>query len=144
MELNLEKQKVRCGRKQLLPDEFDYFKDLKKNQIITVNIVEVSDNGIMVSPDKCSLRFLIKKSEIALSRADQRPNRYNRGDRLDVAISSLEFAKRKVSLSIKLLEKIRNEDAVKRYGADALVSGRSLPFFDLPKVLKKKCKKEKK
>ena len=36
-----------------------------------------------------------------------------------------------------ILEKIRNEEAVKRYGADALVSGRSLPFFDLPKVLKK-------
>ena len=60
---------------------------------------------------------MIKKSEIALSRADQRPNRYNRGDRLDVAISSLEFAKRKVSLSIKALEEKVAKEAVKKYGS---------------------------
>jgi len=142
LEINLEKQQVRCGKKQLLPDEFDYFKDLSKNQIITVNIVEILDKGIMVSPDKLSLKFLIRKSEIALSKSDQRPNRYNKGDRIDVAISNLEFAKRKVAFSIRLLEKIKNDEAIKRYGVNALSSGRSLPFFDLPKVLKKKGTKK--
>ena len=54
----------------------------------------------------------------------------------------LDLKKRKVSLSIKMLEEEQTNEAIKRYGSAD--SGRSLPFAELPKTLKKKGKKEEK
>ena len=57
----------------------------------------------MVKPEGCEMEFLIKKSQIAMSAADARPSRFVGGERIDAAISEINFEKRKVSLSIKLL-----------------------------------------
>jgi len=125
-----------------LPDPLDYFKDKKKNDIITVIVVETLDNGIKVSPDGCPMKILIKKNQIAIDKFDQRSNRYNRGDKIDCMIQELNLKKRKVSLSIKMLEEEQTKEAIKRYGSAD--SGRSLPFAELPKTLKKKSKEEEK
>ena len=50
--------------------------------------------------------FYIKKSQIAINSADARPSRFTGGERIDCAISELDLEKRKVVLSIKLLEEI--------------------------------------
>ena len=142
LECDKEKEKIRLGLKQLLPDPLDYFKDKKKNDIITVIVVETLDNGIKVSPDGCPMKILIKKNQIAIDKFDQRSNRYNRGDKIDCMIQELNLKKRKVSLSIKMLEKEQTNEAIKRYGSAD--SGRSLPFAELPKTLKKKSKEEEK
>ena len=53
--------------------------------------------------------FQIKKSLIAINAADARTSRFTGGERIDCAISELDFKKRKVTLSIKLLEEIEKE-----------------------------------
>ena len=58
--------------------------------------------------------FIIKKSQIAINAADARPTRFTGGERIDCAIAELDFNKRKVSLSIKLLEEIQNKDAISK------------------------------
>ena len=51
----------------------------------------------------------------------------------------LDLTKRKVSLSIKLLEEIEKKEALDKYGAEG--SGKNLPFSSLSEDLKKKSKK---
>ena len=97
---------------------------------------EISDNAIKVSPDGCDLKFLIKKGQIAVDKPDQRVTRFTKNDRLDVMIQECNLEKRKVSLSIKMLEEEENKTAIKKYGS--VDSGKSLPFADLPSALKKK------
>ena len=50
-----------------------------------------------------------------MNASDNRPSRYVGGERIDAAISDLNFEKRKISLSIKLLEELMNEKAIKEH-----------------------------
>ena len=140
--LEHNQEKIRLGLKQLLPDPIDYFKDKKKKDIITVIVLETLDNGIKVKPDGCPMKILIKKNQIAINKEDQRTNRFNKGDKVDCMLLDLDLKKRKVSLSIKMLEEEQTKEAIKRYGS--VDSGRSLPFAELPKALKKKNKTKEK
>ena len=80
--------------------------------------------------------FQIKKSQIAINVADARPARFTGGERIDCAISELDLDKRKVTLSIKLLEEIEKKEALEKYGSEG--SGKNLPFSSLSEDLKKK------
>ena len=53
--------------------------------------------------------------------------------------ANLDLIKRKVTLSIKLLEEIEKKQALEKYGAEG--SGKNLPFSSLSEDLKKKEKK---
>ena len=86
------------------------------------------------------MEFLIKKSQIAMSSADARPSRFVGGERIDAAISELNFEKRKVSFSIKLLEELMNEKAIKEHSSP--LSGKNLPFSSLSEQLDDKKKKK--
>ena len=50
----------------------------------------------------------------------------------------MDFEKRKVVLSIKLLEEIEKKQALEKYGSEG--SGKNLPFSSLSEDLKKKDK----
>jgi small subunit ribosomal protein S1 len=85
--------------------------------------------------------FVIKKSKIAINAADQRATRWTGGEKVDVAIEELDLSKRKVSLSIKLLEELQNKDAVNKFSSP--LSGKNLPFSSLSQDLAEKDKKKK-
>ena len=141
LEIKTTDQKIRVGLRQTQPDPFDWFKDKSKNQTITVKVVSTDNKGIIVRPEGCEMDFLIKKSAIAINAADARPSRWTGGEKLDCAIADLDMSKRKVSLSIKLLEEIEKKEALEKYGAEG--SGKNLPFSSLSDDLKKKEEKEK-
>lgn len=141
LEVKKDQQKVRVGLKQLQEDPFDWFKDKKVKDILTVQIISSNNKGLIVKPEGSKLEFLIKKSQIAINVADARPSRFVGGERIDVAILELDYSKRKVALSIKLLEEIQNKEALKM-GSNPL-SGRQLPFSSLSEKLDEKEKKKK-
>ena len=140
LEIKKDEHKVRVGLKQTGKDPFDWFKDKKLNDIITVKVISTDNKGLNVRPEGCELDFLIKKSNIAVSSADARPSRFLSGDRIDAAISELSFDKRKVSLSIKLLEEIQNKEAVSKFSSP--LSGKNLPFSSLSEKLDEKKNKD--
>ena len=117
LEIKANEQKIRVGLKQNQPDPFDWFKDKKKNQTITVKVISTDNKGLIVRPDGCEMDFQIKKSAIAINASDARPSRWTGGEKLDCAISDLDFDKRKASLSIKLLEEIEKREALDKYGS---------------------------
>ena len=139
LEVKVNDQKVRVGLRQTQPDPFDWFKDKKPNQTITVKIISTDSKGLIVKPEGCDMDFPIKKSNIAINPADTRTSRFTGGERIDCAIADLDIAKRKVTLSIKLLEEIEKKEALEKYGAEG--SGKNLPFSSLSEDLKKKEKK---
>ena len=141
LEIKKNEQKVRVGLKQLQKDPFDWFKDKKINDAITVKVTSSDSKGLMVKPEGCELEFLIKKSQIAMNTADARPARFVGGERIDAAIADLNLEKRKITLSIKLLEELMNAKAIKEHSSP--LSGKNLPFSSLSERLDdKKNKKE--
>ena len=140
LEIKSQEQKVRVGLRQTQADPFNFFKDKKVNQTITVKIISADNKGLIVRPEGCEMDFLIKKSQIAINAADARPSRFTGGERIDCAISDIDINKRKVNLSIKLLEEIEKKEALEKYGAEG--SGKNLPFSSLSEDLKKKETKE--
>ena len=136
LEIKPSEQKIRVGHKQTKNDPFDFFKDKKINQTLTVKVISTDNKGLIVRPEGCEMDFQIKKSAIAINSADARPNRWTGGEKLDCAISDLDLNKRKVTLSIKLLEEIEKKEALEKYGTED--SGKNLPFSTLSEDLKKK------
>ena len=136
LEVKASEQKIRVGLRQTQKDPFDYFNDKEKNQTITVKVISTDNRGLTVRPEDCEMDFQIKKSEIAINAADSRPSRWTGGEKVDVAIKEIQKDKRKVVLSIKLLEEMDRDTALKTYGSEA--SGKNLPFSSLSDDLKKK------
>ena len=139
LEIKVSDQKIRVGLRQTQADPFDWFKDKKIKQTITVKIISTDSKGLIVRPEGCEMNFPIKKSNIAINAADTRTSRFTGGERIDCAIADLDINKRKVTLSIKLLEEIEKKEALEKYGAEG--SGKNLPFSSLSEDLKKKDKK---
>jgi len=133
LEIKNNEQKVRVGLKQLQKDPFEWFKDKKINDAITVKVTSSDNKGLMVKPEGCEIELLIKKSQIAMNAADARPSRFVGGERIDAAIADLNLDRRKVSLSIKLLEELQNKEAVSKFSSP--LSGKNLPFSSLSEKL---------
>ena len=102
----------------------------------------LSSNFYINSSSENSIdEILIKKNQIAINAEDARANRFIQGDRIDAAISEINFEKRKISLSIKLLEEIQNKEAVSKFSSP--LSGKNLPFSSLSEKLDNKKKEDK-
>ena len=111
-------------------------KIIRKTQTKKLKVISTDNKGLTVRPENCEIDLQIKKSEIAINAADARPSRWTGGEKVDVAIKEIQLDKRKVVLSIKLLEEIEKKEALDKYGSEG--SGKNLPFSSLSEDLKKK------
>ncbi len=140
LEIKKDENKVRVGLKQTGNDPFEWFKDKKINEAVTVKVISSDSKGLIIKPEGCELKFMIKKSNIAISSSDARPARFVGGERIDAAISELDFNKRNANFSIKLLEELQNKEAVTKFSSP--LSGKNLPFSSLSDKLDDKNKKK--
>ena len=141
LEIKPDQQKVRVGLKQTENDPFEWFQNKKINETVTVKVIQSDSKSLLVQPEGSKIKLQIKKSQIAINAADARTSRFVGGERIDAAISELDVTKRKVSLSIKLLEELQNKEAVSKFSSP--LSGKNLPFSSLSDKLKKTDKKKK-
>ena len=141
LDIKAKEQKIKLGVKQLQEDPFNFFKDKNVKDIITIKVHSTSSKGIIVKPEGSGIEILIKKNQIAINAEDARSNRFIPGDRIDAAISELDIEKRKIALSIKLLEEIQNKEAVSKFSSP--LSGKNLPFSSLSEKLGNKKKEDK-
>ena len=140
-EINLDQEKVRLSKKLMTPDPFKYFDNKKINDTLSIKVKSSDKKGLYVQPIGSELEFFIKKNQIAVLPEDSRPERFVGGETIDCAIESISKENRKVSLSIKLLETLKNAEAIEKYGSET--SGKQLPFSKLSDKLDKKKKKNK-
>jgi len=123
LDVDIEKERISLGIKQLASDPFeDAVAAVKKGDVVTVQVTQVTENGIEVTVD--GLSGFIRKAELARERNDQRPERFNVGDKVDAKVTALDKAARKVTLSIKAREIDEEKQAMAEYGSSD--SGASL------------------
>jgi small subunit ribosomal protein S1 len=144
LDIDVEKERVSLGIKQLDGDPIEKAgpsgSALRKNQVVTGTVTEVNDGGIEVELDG-GVKSFIRRADLARDRADQRPERFGKGDKVDALVTSVDKATRKVSLSIKAREISEEKEAVEQYGSSD--SGASLGDI-LGAALKKKTPAKKK
>jgi small subunit ribosomal protein S1 len=123
LDVDTEKERVSLGIKQLTGDPIEKAGPLKKGSVVTVTVTEVNDGGIEVALEG-GARAFIRRADLARDRADQRPERFGKGDKIDALVTTIDKASRRISLSIKAREISEEKEAVAQYGSSD--SGASL------------------
>ena len=116
LDVDVEKERISLGIKQLQGDPMESAGDLKKGSVVTGEVVEVKDGGIEVKIAGTDLTAFIKRNELARERADQNPERFAIGQKVDARVTQFDRKTRKVAVSIKALEVAEEKEAIAQYG----------------------------
>ncbi len=124
LDVDLEKERVSLGVKQLSSDPFESaFNNLKKGEVVTCTVTAVQENGLEVQIVEGVTGF-IRKADLSRERSEQRPDRFAVGEKVDAKITQLERGSRKIGLSIKAREIDEDKQAMAQFGSSD--SGASL------------------
>ncbi len=122
-EVDVEKERISLSIKALGADSFaEATGGIKRGAIITVEVTSIEDGGIEVEYE--GTKAFIRRSDLSRDRAEQRPERFSVGDKVDVRITNIDSKTRKLGLSIKAREIAEEKEAVEQYGSSD--SGASL------------------
>ncbi len=122
-EVDVEKERISLSIKALGGDKFSQATDkVKRGSIVTVEVTSIEDGGIEVEYE--GMKSFIRRSDLSRDRAEQRPDRFNVGDKVDVRVTSVDSKTRKLGLSVKAREIAEEKEAVEQYGSSD--SGASL------------------
>jgi small subunit ribosomal protein S1 len=117
LDVDVEKERISLGIKQLEGDPFAEAGDLKKGAVVTCEVTAVNDGGIEVKIVDTDMTAFIKRSDLARDRNDQRPERFAVGEKVDARVTLFDKKARKVGVSIKALEIAEEKEAVAQYGS---------------------------
>ncbi len=124
LDIDVEKERISLGIKQLASDPFEAsMAQLKKGDIVTATVSAITDGGVEISVGD-GLPGFIRKSELSRDRAEQRPDRFAVGEKVDAKITAIDKTSRKLTLSIKAREVEEEKKAMAEYGSSD--SGASL------------------
>ncbi|SCZ67561.1 30S ribosomal protein S1 [Epibacterium ulvae] len=122
-EVDVEKERISLSIKALGGDKFaEAVGGVKRGSIVTVNVTAIEEGGIEVEYE--GMKSFIRRSDLSRDRADQRPERFNVGDKVDVRVTNVDSKTRRLGLSIKAREIAEEKEAVEQYGSSD--SGASL------------------
>ena len=76
----------------------------------------MNEAGIEVKIVGTDLTAFIRRADLARDRADQRPERFAVGEKVDARVTKFDRKTRKVGVSIKALEIAEEKEAVAQYG----------------------------
>ena len=124
LDVDMEKERVSLGVKQLDGDPFESLGDLRRGSTVTCEVTAVTDGGLEVGVGDADVSAFIRRSDLSRDREDQRPERFNVGDKLDAMVTNIDQRARRIGLSIKALEIAEEKEAVEQYGSSD--SGASL------------------
>jgi len=122
-EVDVEKERISLSVKALGGDQFAEAVDgVKRGSIITVAVTSIEEGGIEVEYE--GAKSFIRRSDLSRDRAEQRPERFQVGDKVDVRVTNVDSKSRRLGLSIKAREIAEEKEAVQQYGSSD--SGASL------------------
>jgi small subunit ribosomal protein S1 len=117
LDVDVEKERISLGVKQLAGDPFEEAGELKKGAEVTCEVIEVKDSGIDVKLTGTDLTTFIKRSELARDREEQRPERFQVGQKVDARVIQFDRRTHKVQVSIKALEVAEEKEAIAQFGS---------------------------
>ncbi|QZD88045.1 30S ribosomal protein S1 [Qipengyuania psychrotolerans] len=137
LDVDVEKERISLGMKQLekgAPTEAGAGSSLRKNQVVTVTVLEVRDGGLEVQVGEDGATGFVKRSDLGRDRDEQRPDRFQPGAKIDAMVTGFDRSK-KPTFSIKARQIAEEKEAVQQFGSSD--SGASLGDI-LGEALKKK------
>jgi small subunit ribosomal protein S1 len=117
LDVDVEKERISLGVKQLQGDPFADAGDLKKGSVVTCEVTEIKESGLDVKLTGTDLTAFIKRSELARDREEQRPERFQVGQKVDGRVTQFDRRTHKVTVSIKALEVAEEKEAIAQYGS---------------------------
>ena len=124
LDVDSAKERISLGIKQVSGDPLDTIAKFKKGDPVTCEVIAVEANGIQVRIAESDITTYVKRSDLSRDRSEQRPERFNVGDKVDAAVISVDKTTRRIQVSIKALEIAEEKQAVAQYGSSD--SGASL------------------
>jgi small subunit ribosomal protein S1 len=122
-EVDVEKERISLSIKALENDPHaETLGGVKRGSIITVTVTKIEDGGIEVEYE--GMKNFVRRSDLSRDRSEQRPERFQVGDKVDVRVTNVDSKARKLGLSIKAREIAEEKEAVEQYGSSD--SGASL------------------
>ena len=129
LDVDTDKERISLGMKQLekgapsAEAASSAGGGLKKNAVVTVTVLEVRDGGLEVQVGDDGATGFIKRSDLGRDRDEQRPERFQVGQKFDAMVTGFDRSK-KPNFSIKALQIAEEKQAVAQYGSSD--SGASL------------------
>ena len=124
LEIDLEKERISLGVKQLSEDPFAGDVDkIKKGEVVTCTITAVTEQGLEVRVGD-NLAGFIKRGELSRERSEQRSDRFAVDEKIDATVVQFDKKTRNLSLSIKAREINEERKAMADFGSSD--SGASL------------------
>src|SRR5438067_23974 len=117
LDVDVEKERISLGVKQLEGDPMDTAGDLKKGSVVTCEVTEVKEGGLDVKILGSDLTTFIKRAELARDRGEQRPERFAVGEKVDARVIQFDRRAHEVQVSIKALEVAEEKEAIAQYGS---------------------------
>ena len=129
LDVDVEKERISLGIKQLekgapaVGGGVAAAGSLKKNDVVTVSVLEVRDNGLEVQAGEDGATGFIKRADLGRDRDEQRAERYQVGQKFDAMVIGFDRSK-KPNFSVKAMQIAEEKEAVAQYGSSD--SGASL------------------
>jgi small subunit ribosomal protein S1 len=142
LDVDGQKERISLGIKQVGGDPLETVGKLRKGSQVTCEVLAVQDSGIEVKLADSDITTFIKRSDLSRDRSEQRPERFNVGDKVDAAVTNVDKNSRRITVSIKALEIAEEKQAVAQYGSSD--SGASLGDIFKAAIKKKEGVEEKK
>ena len=130
LDVDVEKERISLGMKQLERGGVAVGAGASggagganKGETVTVTVLEVRDGGLEVQVGDDGVTGFIKRTDLGRDRDEQRPERFQVGQKFDALVSGFDRSK-KPTFSIKALQMAEEKQAVAQYGSSD--SGASL------------------
>ncbi|RMA43982.1 30S ribosomal protein S1 [Rhodophyticola porphyridii] len=122
-EVDTDKERISLSIKAVEGDPFAEVVDgVKRGSVVTVTVTAIEDGGIEVEYE--GMKSFIRRSDLSRDRAEQRPERFQIGDKVDARVTNVDAKTRRLGLSIKAREIAEEKEAVEQFGSSD--SGASL------------------
>ena len=121
LDVDVEKERISLGMKQLekgapAAGVAAAASGLKKNEVVTVTVLEVRDGGLEVQAGEDGATGFIKRSDLGRDRDEQRTDRFQVGQKLDAMVIGFDRSK-KPNFSVKARQLAEEKEAVEQYGS---------------------------
>ncbi len=115
--INIEKEQVSLGIKQLSPNPYQEISDeYKKGTIVKALITEVKDEGLEVLLNDKVAGF-IKRTELSDEKDEQKPEMFQIDKEIEAKVVSIEKSTGRILLSVKAHKIAERQKALKEYGS---------------------------
>jgi small subunit ribosomal protein S1 len=120
LDVDIDKERISLGIKQLGRDtvgEAAASGDLRKNAVVTCEVVAIKDGGLEVRLVDHDMDTFIRRSDLSRDRDEQRPERFSVGQKVDARVTQFDKKTRRINVSIKALEIAEEKEAVAQFGS---------------------------